>query len=269
MKRNLRVRSVAAAVLGVGLFTGFGAGAATAQIGGDTQERIRKIVQEVAKEMQEIDRLLLQGGTAEALRGLDRNVRRIDELLKQSSSSQAEVVRGIEELIQQIQSMPPSGSSSQGDESQDQSERPDRRPGSQQRPGEQRNRIETPDMVRQGQQQGQDQQQQQQQEGQRRERGQRDPRSGQDDRSAGEQRPANQPPPADGTENVDHGDDAARWGQLPKYLQFVQSRGGLPEVPEKYRKLYEAYTKQGARRTQSSGQAGGSDTTGNTGGSGR
>jgi hypothetical protein len=30
---------------------------------------------------------------------------------------------------------------------------------------------------------------------------------------------------------------------LPKYLEFMHSRGGMPEVPEKYRRYYEAFLK--------------------------
>ena len=47
--------------------------------------------------------------------------------------------------------------------------------------------------------------------------------------------------PEDGTEHVDRNATDVRWGSLPPYLQFVYSRGGVPDVPEKYRRLLEAY----------------------------
>ena len=33
------------------------------------------------------------------------------------------------------------------------------------------------------------------------------------------------------------------WGELPPYLRFLHKRGAAVEVPERYRRLYEAYLK--------------------------
>lgn len=83
----------------------------TAQFGPDEgPEKIKRIVKEVADQMQAIDRLLLQtsaekGAAREAGKAMARNVEQIDKLLDQTTQSQTSVVRGIDDLINEIEKM--------------------------------------------------------------------------------------------------------------------------------------------------------------------
>ena len=46
------------------------------------------------------------------------------------------------------------------------------------------------------------------------------------------------------TEEVEHERDSEKWGQLPSYMQSIQTRGGQPDVPERYRRYRDAFLKQ-------------------------
>ena len=73
------------------------------------EQKIQEIAEQIAEELQEIDRLLLQTGSgkagAEAAEAMGRNAERIDELLKQTTKSQAIAVKRIDELIEELQKM--------------------------------------------------------------------------------------------------------------------------------------------------------------------
>ena len=79
----------------------------------DTQEnpekKIAELADQIANELQEIDRLLLQtgdeGGAANAAEAMARNVKRIDELLKQTTKSQQTAVQRIDELIVELEKL--------------------------------------------------------------------------------------------------------------------------------------------------------------------
>jgi hypothetical protein len=201
-----------------------------AQVG--PEETIRKILEEVGKEMQEIDRLLLQSARQPASDGMERNVERLRELMDQTTNSQDRVVRGLDQLIEEIQRMAQQSSSSQGGEQPPQDQQP--QDGEQQQPQGQgtREQTQTPDLVRQGEQQGQPEPQ----DGQ-------DPQDGRDPQQMGQNQPA-APPPGDATEEVERPGDAEGWGDLPRYIQLLHTRGGVPDVPEKYRRAYEAYQRR-------------------------
>lgn len=48
----------------------------------------------------------------------------------------------------------------------------------------------------------------------------------------------------DATEEIKHGRDGLRWGQLPEYMELLKTRGAQPGVPEKYRKFRDEYLKR-------------------------
>jgi len=185
----------------------------------DPREKISDIATKIAEEMKEIDRLLLQTSKktdgAEAAAAMKRNVERIDELLKQTSESQRSAVQRIDELIKELAKM--SGSGGGGSNQGSQSGR------SQQR--SQREESETPDLSQNNQPDGQQ------------------PQGNQDQRQPGENLPS--PRPADDpTETVDRTKVQEKWGHLPDYMEFLKTRGGQPDVPEKYRKFRDAFLKQ-------------------------
>lgn len=72
------------------------------------QEKIRELADEIAKEMQEIDRLLLQArpdklGAAAAAAG--EASKRIDDLLDQTSKSQGATIVRIDQLIAELEKL--------------------------------------------------------------------------------------------------------------------------------------------------------------------
>jgi methyl-accepting chemotaxis protein len=73
------------------------------------QEKIRDLAEEIAGEMQEIDRLLLQtgaaGSAAKAAKAMEQNVRRMDKLLEQTTETQATTVQRIDDLIKEIEKL--------------------------------------------------------------------------------------------------------------------------------------------------------------------
>lgn len=74
----------------------------------DPRKKIREIVEEVAQEMREIDRMLLQTGGAGAQKAAERmarNAERIEKLLEQTRNSQGKVVDRIDKLLEEIQKM--------------------------------------------------------------------------------------------------------------------------------------------------------------------
>lgn len=212
-----------------------GAAPLAAQIG--PEETIRKILDEVGQEMREIDRLLLQSSRQPATEGMERNVERLRELMDQTGESQGRVVRGLDQLIEELQKMQQQSRGSGSQQDQQGQPQQDGQPQEGQQQGQQqqgeRQQTETPDLVRQGQQQ---EGQQPQPEGQQ-------PQDGRDPQDMGENRPAG-PATEDGEEQVQRDAAAEGWGDLPKYIQFLHTRGGVPEVPEKYRRAYEAYQRR-------------------------
>lgn len=235
--------------------------AVRAQLEGDPQERIKEIARKVAEEMKEIDRMLLEaasrsrqgatsgeaaGTTGEAAGGMERSVERMRQLLQQSSTSQGQTVQNISELIREIESMKGSGSSQgddpngQGGQGRQDMNRQDPGQGQQGQQGT-RDQTMTPEMVR---------QQQGQQEGQEPGKPEGGDPTGNQENPAGGQNTRTGQQPDGATDRVERNDEAAQWGNLPKYLQFLQGRGGAPEVPDRYRKYVEAFVKQGQKSGQ-------------------
>lgn len=86
--------------------------------------------------------------------------------------------------------------------------------------------------------------QQQQQQGEQK----KEPTDPSADARSGQNKTAQKPPSEGEKEAVTRGADAANWGTLPDYMGAIKQRGGVPEVSEKYRKLYDAYLKAQAKK---------------------
>jgi hypothetical protein len=220
--------------------------AAPAQVPQDPVREIREIVQRIDEQMREIDSWLLQsarkGGTG----------RKGRELLDKGQQKSEKVVEDIDALIEKLESMrQQSRNRSQSQQEQDQQQQDQQQQDQQQQGqpqqgqrGQRGNRRENqgPDFVQQGEPQGQ-QPQQGQQEGQ-----QQDPAGGQPtgpepSMGPGENRPGDRPP-GEGTERVPPGTGEGSWGELQSYVNFLKNRGSQPQVPEKFRKYWEAYLRE-------------------------
>jgi hypothetical protein len=222
------------------------------------EDAVRKIADQISREMAEIDRLLLESSRAREARTGEAG-ERVRELIDSTRQSQDRVVTGIDQLIDELQQMAQqsqsqSSSSQQQDQQQGESQPQDRdgqnpQPGGEQQQGPRRESA-TPDLVQQGgeqsgQQPGQQPEpgqnrpgdpQQQPGEGQTAAEGQ-DPRSPGQNRDDGGQR-------EDGSERVDRGADTEGWGDLQKYVPSQYQRAGAPDVPARYRRLHEAFQKR-------------------------
>ena len=55
-------------------------------------------------------------------------------------------------------------------------------------------------------------------------------------------------PPQSATERVERDPEAGRWGDLPPYLQMLFRKRGMPKLPDKYRRLRDAFHKQADRK---------------------
>lgn len=210
---------------------------ANAQIG--PEDKIRDILEKVSEEMAEIDRLLLQSSRTPAGEGMQRNVDRLKELMEQTRGSQGEVVQSIDELIDELQKMSQqssSGSGQAGEPQQGDQQQPPQGAGN---PQGVRDQTQTPDMVNRGEQQGRQPEGQQEQGSM--------PQDGQEPFAPGRNR-RDGSVAEDGTERIERAADAESWGDLPKYVPFLHTRGGVPEIPEKYRRAYEAYLRRSQKR---------------------
>lgn len=74
------------------------------------------------------------------------------------------------------------------------------------------------------------------------------PQGGQQNPTSAQNKQATKNPTDDGKEVAERTHDVAEWGNLPEYLGAIKQRGGVPEVSEKYRKLYDAYLKAQSKK---------------------
>lgn len=88
---------------------------------------------------------------------------------------------------------------------------------------------------------------QQQREQQQKAQGESKPQGGGENPMSAQNKPASKPQNDDGKEVAERAADVAEWGNLPEYLGAIKQRGGVPEVNEKYRKLYDAYLRAQAK----------------------
>ena len=191
-------------------------------------EHVQQLADEIAKELQQIDQLLLQssGGLDKTSEAMGDAARRMGELLDQTAQSQDSASKRMDELITALQKMArQSQSSPDGDGEATQIPPP---PSGQQgqQPRSQRQELETPEMQ---QHPGAPEQQ--------------PPGGERDQQKRGEKKAADKEY-KDPTEQVEHQNESGKWGNLPDYMEFVKTRGGQPEVPERYRKYRDAFQKQ-------------------------
>jgi hypothetical protein len=226
----------------------------------DPMHEIQEIARRIDEQMQEIDRLLLESGKKNQSRA------RPKELLDQAHTSSKSAEDGIDTLIDLLNKMKgqSSSSSSQSQQQQDQQqdEQDQQSQGQKQHQQGQRNRREnkTPEFTeRQRPQQGEQKQGQQPQgqqpqgEQQSKPNPQGDPKGGQETPDGGQNARGNhQPEPQTGPGSPGTGEGS--WGELQPYMNFLKNRGSQPpDVPEKFRKYWEAYLKQ----QQAAGKGGG------------
>lgn len=223
----------------------------------DPREVVKKIAREVKDEMAAIDKLLERSGREGA-----KSAATARELVGESQQSIEKVVRGMDRLIDELQKMAQqsnnqSSSGQPNDQNQQEGQQPsdsqsqsDGRDPRQGRTDGNRAEIDTPDRAErsEGQQPqgGQEPQPGQQSTGQQQPGGQQPQDGGQDPRTAGENRPGGAPNEG-GTERVERATEDGDWGELQKYRPGDHLRRGEPEVPARYRRLWEAFQKQAAK----------------------
>jgi hypothetical protein len=202
----------------------------------DPRAKIKELAQKIAEELQNVDKLLLQREAGGARAAMDRASSGMAKLLEESKRGQAGASQGIADLIAELdklRSQSSQSSDSDSDSGSQSQNRPQPQDGQQRRESGQRDQTKTADLIQQGQTQPPPKP-----DG-------TDPKGGQEAQIPPQQT-RGQELPDGATERVQREAEAAEWGSLPKYLQYLQRRGGMPEVPEKYRKFLEAYVKQSA-----------------------
>lgn len=196
------------------------------------EEKIREIAEEVAEQLAEIDRLLLQrpnsgsSGSGSAAEGMRQASEKMKKLLDQTTDSQQNVVKKMDELIEQVlkaqqgQQGQGGGQQSQGQPRQQGRTRTGERTGTRRenepRQGTQRSEQEDPSQSR-------------------------GPEP--DAKQQGQNRTGAQEP-EDPTERLQRALETEEWGQLQQYDPLIKSRGGQPKVPEKYRRYLESFIKK-------------------------
>lgn len=224
------------------LLGGFAAAPLAAQ--GGMPDRAKELIENIRKEMEEIDRLLNQatnaasdaasgarssgssGASGESSSSTGGAASGVTETLKKTVQSQNQVIERIDELLR-IAEEQSQNQSSGGQKQKQQQGEPQQ--GEEREPD---NRMqEEPGMLPQGEQPEQSREKQ--------------PEDGENpDKERGEKRDAKNPPPDGATEELTGDPESGRWGTLPKYLQGIFRRGGRPEVPAKYRRFEREFYKR-------------------------
>lgn len=212
------------------------AAAAPAQLGPDPRDQMRQIAEKVAEEMKEIDRLLMsKDASQETAAAVQRSVEGLQKMLDGAQSSNKRVQQGIDEMIEQLSKC---GMCNGGGESDSESQsKPQGEPKDGQAPSSPRQENQTPDMV----------QQQREQQGEQHQPGEGRPKGGGENPTEAQNKTAAKQQADDGKEVAERDAEVTEWGNLPEYLGAIKQRGGVPEVSEKYRKLYDAYLRAQAK----------------------
>lgn len=205
----------------------------------DPREKMKEILEQVAHEMSEIDKLLQETSRSkEAAKSMKKTLEHLDKLLDNVGKSQERVIKGIDELLQQAEKMKGQPGDPMSGKNPSRGQKPSEEDGQAQaqdrRNGRQKRQLRDP-----GQQQLTDQQQQQS--GKER-NGPEKPTNGKN--VAGAKRPDAE------TERIDAKKVQDAWGDLPDYLK-KHGRGSMLDVPEKYRKYLDALTKKGHKAGKS------------------
>ena len=212
----------------------------TAQVSPD--QAVKKILETIDEELAEIDRMLLETSKRNST-GDSGGTDKLKRLMKDTRGSQERVVRGIDQLIEELEKMQNQQGGGGGGQGQQQQGQPQQRSEDPLQDQEQSTRQDsaTPESTRNLK---PDQKPPQQQGEQGQPSAQENPQQGQNVESAKR--------PEDGAERVIREADRGKWGELQKYEFQNHLRGGLPEVPEKYRKFLEEYHRKN-QRTRSNG----------------
>ncbi|MCB9869335.1 MAG: hypothetical protein H6837_05715 [Planctomycetes bacterium] len=208
----------------------------------DPKAKIQEILDNVANEMKEIDKLLQESGRSkEAAKSMKSSVQKLDKLLDQVGKSQGKVVKGIDELLEQAEKMKgeggqcPFGGESSSNQKKRQKGQQQSSPESQQDQGRRQRERESREPRQLGQKPGE-------KPGEKNDKGGK-PENNQRDQGKGQNATAKSQP-KDPTGKADAGKTAGAWGELPDYI-LKHGRGSMPAVPDKYRKYLDALSKQG------------------------
>lgn len=206
-----------------------------AQFEADPRQKMKEILDQVAKEMTQIDKWLQESSrSSDASKGMARNVEQLNKLLDQAGEAQSKVIKGIDDLLDAAQKMQDQASGSpRPDQSEGEGKPGDGKPEPGNSEGGRQPRHLRPDQMIQPQSQdGEKQGSQEQNDRQEWEKGQNADSAAKPDDPTGK-----------------HGADKTKgdWGELPPYL-LKHGRGTMPEVPEKYRRYLEAITTEGNKK---------------------
>ncbi|MEE2886364.1 MAG: hypothetical protein VX951_02920 [Planctomycetota bacterium] len=206
----------------------------------DPREKMKEILEQVAHEMAEIDKLLQETSrNKEAAKSMKKNLENLNKLLDNVGKSQERVIQGIDDLLKQAEKM----KGKPGDPMSGKNPKPGQKPSEQDgqgQPKDGKNRRQKRQLRDPGQQQPGDQQQQQQSGKE---------RNGQEKPTDGKNVTGGKRPDAE-TEKIDSKKIQDAWGDLPDYLK-KHGRGSMVDVPEKYRKYLDALTKKGHKAGKS------------------
>lgn len=202
----------------------------------DPREKMKEILEQVANEMTQIDKLLLETSrnkeSAKQMKKTLESLEKLNKLLDNVGKSQERVVKGIDELLKQAEKMKGKPGDPMSGEKPSPGQKPSDKEGEQQaqsrQNGKQKRQLQKP-----GEQETANQQQQQSGK----------ERNEQEQSADGKNVAGNKPPNAD-TEKLDAKKVQDAWGDLPDYLK-KHGRGSMPDVPAKYRKYLDALTKKG------------------------
>lgn len=187
--------------------------AAQEGIPGDPREQVLELFRKIEKDLQEIDKLLLEAGGSKAAEKSAEAAKAMEELLQKTMEGQKRVARSIDEILRKL---PPDGQGSGGSSSQ----KPPTDPQGQKDPKD-AEREKTPLDPGQLQPSGQ-------------------PKSPKKDDSVGKNRPAN-PPPRPPGDPAELSKEGGKWGELPPLYQELFRNQKTDDVPLRYRRWIEEY----------------------------
>ncbi len=228
------MKILTASVLVLSAFALSGARASAQGLGPSEEQKRLELVEKIRKDLDEIDRLLLEAErdkTGNVREKMAAAAKEIEKLLESAQKSQASVCENIEELVRMTKYQKSSSSNSDGD-SQSQSQGKDGKPRERQKDKDDGKLLPQPQQP-----EGEKPQGGGDQKPQPKPQSKGDPKDGQPDHSQGEQEKADRNKPPGEKGNFQRDDTTGRWGVLPqKEAELLQSLS-QQQFPEKYRKL--------------------------------